>query len=776
MSSEIKSLAFAGYTLDLSQRQLRRGHEVLPVTGKTFDLLAYMAANPGRPLLKSELLSAVWPDSFVEESNLSQNVFLLRKVLGSGPEGPIVTLPGRGYQFAAAVTDVSVPSLMGEAALPGMRTLEATQTRLVLQEETEEHIAPWRSLWVVGLAFVGLILLAMAGWLGWERWEDRVGGPPVQLVMADLEGTTGDTALDQALTAAERIDLAQSPFVTVLPVSTVQQTMTQMMHKPQDPLPPELARELCERTASQAVLRNTVARSGDQYLLTAEATNCVDGLTLGAATQEARTRDEIPRALDKLTATLRQRLGESRRTIARYSAPLFPANTGSIEALELYTQATNVSRTGKMTEAIGLLNRAVSLDPQFAAAYLNLANFYASVGDKLDEQANIDKAYTLRTSATEPIQLYIVAHYTDAITGDLYAALRNYETWTEIYPRDAAAWSGMSQVQRELGNHQASVAAEQHAIAINPHIMPLYYQLSLEQMHAGDAAGAQSTCELALSRGLDGELLHSNLFMIAYLQHNSALLADQETWAASHTGAPHVFLKEMDLALSTGRIQDAKAALDSALDALRQQGLDTLATAYARESALGFAEIGETEQARKLLHQGLIDTGSPEELLALVEVGEASQALALVREQVAKRPQATVLNRILAPEVRAAAALASHSPKDAVAALETTRGFEAVALEPTFLRGKAYLQLGQPKLAETEFRYLLQHRMIDPLSQFIPLSELGVARALAQQGATHPAQDAYKQFLSDWPDEKGDQPLRRQAAAEASALLNINRY
>ena len=99
MASKMKDLQFGEFRIDLSRRQLRRGEEPLALPGKAFDLLVYMAANAGRLLPKSELLTAVWPDAFVEESNLTQNVFLLRKALGA--DSPILTVPGRGYQFTA---------------------------------------------------------------------------------------------------------------------------------------------------------------------------------------------------------------------------------------------------------------------------------------------------------------------------------------------------------------------------------------------------------------------------------------------------------------------------------------------------------------------------------------------------------------------------------------------------------------------------------------------------------------------------------------------------
>src|ERR1700744_1787609 len=106
MLTEPSSLQFGEFTLDRRLRELRRGDAVVSIPGKAFDLLSYMAANPGRALTKAELLDAVWPETAVEESNLSQNVFMLRKVLGSAGDGLIKTLAGRGYQFAAEVSEI----------------------------------------------------------------------------------------------------------------------------------------------------------------------------------------------------------------------------------------------------------------------------------------------------------------------------------------------------------------------------------------------------------------------------------------------------------------------------------------------------------------------------------------------------------------------------------------------------------------------------------------------------------------------------------------------
>ena len=131
---------------------------------------------------------------------------------------------------------------------------------------------------------------------------------------------------------------------------------------------------------------------------------------------------------------LRHGLGESRRTIARFSKPLFKANTGSMEALEDWSQAKAMSDRGRMLDAIALLHRALAADPNFAPAWLDLANMSANVGDNATSHAAMQKAYDLRETANEQNQLYIQARYAGTITGDLFEQLRVFKLWAEMYP------------------------------------------------------------------------------------------------------------------------------------------------------------------------------------------------------------------------------------------------------------------------------------------------------------------------------------------------------
>jgi DNA-binding winged helix-turn-helix (wHTH) protein/tetratricopeptide (TPR) repeat protein len=802
MLKEISNLQFSDYKLNRHLRELRRDGTLLPLSGKAFDLLAYMAENPGRPLSKAELLDAVWPETSVEEANLSQNVFLLRKVLGSGAECPIKTLPGRGYQFAAQVSEV--PERMQEPAArthplpepgstPGAGSLlsvEATHTRVVVETEIEDRFEdrfegrvrdrlrnrfPLRLPGPVPLAGATAVVLAAAVWLGWakwQRWLDQTGGDPVQVVLTSLDGTTGDPVLDRSLVEALRIDLAQSPFVSVVPAAVVHSTLTQMKHQPEDALTPSMAQEVCERTNSQAVLRGAIARVGSRFLLTEEAASCTDGSTLAAAKREAATADDLPGAIDKLATSLRQKLGESRRSIARFDAPLFPANTASLEALKAYSESQRLAEQGKLPAAIDMLQHAVSADPQFAIAYSDLAAYYSSSSvDPEKERAAIEKAYSLRDTASPLERMSIVAHYNRIIVGDLFESERNYQTWTELYPRKLTAWNGLSIARAELG--EDAVAASTRALALRPTYLGLYVNLAMAQMRAGDAQGARATCERAIAQGIDGDHLRARYLYAAYMLHDAALVQAQRVWIAAHPDASITMLTDASIAIAEGRFADARRIAAQGNDLMRRQGLVSGADSSTRSVGTGLIEAGDVEHGAPMLRSSPPDREEGYDLVGLAEVGDTEAASSGVHAMEAEHPQATLWKLYWGPMIHAAIALNSHKPEQAVTLLEPTHLLDGRGLDLPTLRGKAYLAAGQAALAEKEFRFVLAHQGLDPVSYHYPLAWLALGRALAAEGRRAEAADAYQHFFTLWAHADPDAVYLKQAKQEFSQLQPI---
>lgn len=778
MLKEMSNLQFGEFTLNLRMRELRRNETLLPVSGKAFDLLVYMASNPGRPLTKSELLDAVWPELAVEESNLSQNVFLLRKVLGSGSDGPIKTLAGRGYQFAAEVTEVepaspdSLPRPSVEAATQSI-TVEATQTRMIVEHDFEERIS-WRPTRRTKIAAAVIVvgILAAGGWLFWQHWLDRSGGDPVKVVLTNLSGTTGDPILDRSLTDALRMDLVQSPYVSVVSASAIRATLTQMTHKPDEALTPVTAREVCERTNSQAVLSGSVARVGQHFLVTEEATSCVDGSVLAQSKREAENAEDLPHSIDKLAESLRQKLGESRRSIARFSTPLFPMNTVSLEALKDYSQASQLSAQGKWAEAIAMQKQAIAADPNFAAAYYDLAAAYISNGDFINGRAILQKAYAVRDNATEPVRFAINALYSQYSTEDLYEAERNNRNWVQRYPNSATAWNLLSVVQRDLAHFADATESSKRVLALVPGNQGMYANLAYHQARMGDFKGAQATCDLAIARHLDGDRIRNEYVGIARLLNDASMFKAQEDWANAHPDATFVQFELANVAAGEGRFTDARRLMEKTTAAFRREGLNDFANTANKAFGINLMESGDRVGGLQMFRSAPVDPENGNELEGLVEAGDSKTALAYLHAMHLKYPQGTLWNQYYGPHIEALVALANHKPQEAVTLLDAARSLDNRDLDMPKLRADAYLAAGQPLLAEKEYRAVLAHHQFDPTLAPYPLSWLGLGRALAAQGKTKDAIDAYQHFLALWAHADPDALYLKQGKQELALLQN----
>jgi len=782
----IDFVRFEGYVIDRAGWTLRWREEPIPLNRKSFDLLMYLIDRRDRVINKEELLQALWPDQFVEESNLTQQVFLLRKALSRHESGAriIETLPGRGYRFTPSI-EADTQSQAPHSAEPTQQQIVVTATEstthVTIEEEFERHDASpasqpgptWKYLRVAAAAASALAFaaLAAAGWLGYQRWLDRSGGPPVQVVVTGIDGTTGDPALDRALLSALRMNLSQSPFVSLVPKDAVKSTLVQMKRNPDDPIPADVARELCERTNSQAVLHGTVAQTGRHFLLTEEATSCVDGSTLAADKQEASKAEDLPTGIDKLADSIRQKLGESRRSVARFSARLSPATTASLEALKAYSEASRLAERGELPQAIDLLKKSVADDPGFAIAWNDLWAYTASLnGDPISSREAIQKAYSLRDSAGALERLTITAHYDMVVVGDLYKSERDYKTWTQLYPRSITAWNGLSLTQQQLGHHSDAELSAARAQALRPTHAGLNLNLALAQMANGDAPAARATCQHAFASGVDSDHLRSGCLQIAYLLQDAAWLQSFRDWAANHPKSPLFAIAEAGIAIGEGRFADAKKLIDRATEILRQQGLESQADAYIRATGVHLIEAGDVASGTPMLRSSAADPETGSDLVGLAEIEDIPAASAGLHAMESEHPQGTLWKLYWGPIVRAAIAMASHKPNDAVSLLETTHPLEAKDLDIPMRRALANFAAGRPAIAERDFRFILAHRELDPTSSSYPLAWLGLGRCLAAEGKPQAASDAYRRFLALWAHADPDALYLRQARQEIAAL------
>jgi DNA-binding winged helix-turn-helix (wHTH) protein/tetratricopeptide (TPR) repeat protein len=780
-------IRFEEYEIDRAQWRLSWRDESLPLNRKTFDLLLYLADHAQQLVPKEELLRTLWPGSFVEESNLSQHIFLLRKALSLHGSGSriIETVPGRGYRFAVPVT--RVPN--GQPVAPERMIVSESITRITLEEEETDTaelasihqarphlLSPNVNRPLYGLLGAILILatLSFAGWFAWQRWEQRVGGPPVQVVVTGMDGSTGDPVLDRALLSALRMNLSQSPFVSIVPKDTVSSTLVEMKQKPDEPITTVIARDLCERTNSQAYLHGMIVHTGQHFLLTEEATSCVDGTTLAAEHQEADKPEYLPRAIDKLSESLRHQLGESRSSVARFNARLAPATTASLEALKAYSESGRMAEQGKLPEAIELLKKSIAEDPDFAIAWNDLWAYNASLnGDPMSARDAIEKAYSLRNSAGALERFTITAHYQMVVVGDLFESERTYQTWAQLYPRSVTAWNGLSLTQQQLGHWPDAEISAAHAVALRPRHVGLNLNLALAQMTNGNGQAARATCNHAIEQGIDSDHLRAACLSVAYFLHDADMLKAQRAWATAHPKAPLFALQEAGIALGEGRFNDAHKLIATATQIMNDQGLQSQAHSYTRSMGINLVDAGDVDTGTRLLRSSPPDPETGTDLLGLADINDTAAASAGLDAMLKEHPQGTLWKLYWSPLIRSQLALSSARPNDAITLLDAAQQFDSKGFDLPMRRGLAHLAAGQPAAAEKDFRFILANQRLDPTSSLYPLSWLQLGRALEAEG-NHPAAiDAYRNFLQLWSHADPDALFLQQAKKEFAVLETV---
>jgi len=201
------------------------------------------------------------------------------------------------------------------------------------------------------------------------------------------------------------------------------------------PLTPGIARQLCGRTGSAAVLDGSIAKLGTQYVLGLKAVSCSSGESLAEVQLTANGKEEVLKALVNATTNLRIKLGESLGTVEKFNAPIEQVTTPSLEALQYYSLGRSMIIKQDEVAAVPFFQRAVSLDPNFAMAYASLGVVYYSYSEK-DSLGYFRRAYELRERVGERERFYIEAHYYTYVTPDLEKSRRANEAWAQTYPRD----------------------------------------------------------------------------------------------------------------------------------------------------------------------------------------------------------------------------------------------------------------------------------------------------------------------------------------------------
>jgi eukaryotic-like serine/threonine-protein kinase len=781
---------FGPYRIDPNHRQLTREMKSVPLQPKAFDILLVLVQNSERVVPKDDLMKAVWPDTFVEESNLAQNISVLRKTLGDavGENRYVVTVPGRGYRFAEKVQVVAEGEVV--AAEPDQLIVEShSRSRLVV----EERAVPAKSLPGkrpgLRLGIAQAIVLAMLVGAGVYVYLPR--GPILTekdtIVLGDFDNKTGDHVFDGTLRQGLSAQLEQSPFLNLLSDSRIAQTLSLMTQPKDSRLSPELAREVCQRTASAAELNGAIAQIGARYLLTLHAVNCSTGESLGSAEAEASNKDHVLDALGKIATQIRGKLGESLASVQKYDVPPADVTTSSLDALHTYSLAMKAVSMNFLTP-IRIMQHAIEQDPNFAMAYARLGVMYVNIAETQQGAEAITKAYTLRDRVSERERLYISTRYDQMVTGDLLAARKDYELFEQIYPRDPVPPANLGVICLHLGDFDKLFSFTQTAINLSPKTNDTHSSNEISTyifLNRFDEAKAMAVS--GLKTFPDEPSYHSALYAIAFVQRDFAgMQREAQAYITNPTWGDSALNNEANSAGYFGQLAKGREFTRQAADAaLKQQKKETPAT-YDAEAAIRDALAGNIAVAKQNVKIALALSRSKDveamSALALALAGDSREATQLAIELDRQFPKNTILQLNYLPTIRAAEQLWNGDGKiDPAKAIEMLApvtpyelGFtaleEGLGLYPVYVRGQALLLAKNGSAAATEFQKINQHPGIVQNEPIGALAYLGLARAYALSHDSAKAHAAYQEFFALWKDADSDIPILNQARAEYAKL------
>jgi DNA-binding winged helix-turn-helix (wHTH) protein/TolB-like protein/Tfp pilus assembly protein PilF len=384
---------FGPFQLDIAERSLLREGRPVALTPKVFDLLEVLVRNSGHLVEKDELIKQVWPDSFVEEGNLNRNVSILRKVLGDDSGQPYIeTVPKRGYRFAAVVREITTNGSQVIDTESNTAHAEAKGPDVVLA--APRGVLPARR-WQI---LAGLAVLSLAIVIYVLTRTDATATPPEikSIAVLPLENLSGDPAQDSfadGMTDALTSSLAQ---MRALRVTFIGSTMS---FKGSKKTLPEMAQDL----NVDALVLGSLQRENGRVKIMVQLIHGPTGAILWARPYEREQTDVL-----KLQAEVTRAIADEIRiqVTPEERARLASAPTVNPAALDQYTKGRVYLwnyNTDDFKQAMDYFERAIQIDPNYAAAYAGLS--HASYGWGQQRLASKEVEQSVRANAQKALEL-----------------------------------------------------------------------------------------------------------------------------------------------------------------------------------------------------------------------------------------------------------------------------------------------------------------------------------------------------------------------------------
>jgi DNA-binding winged helix-turn-helix (wHTH) protein/tetratricopeptide (TPR) repeat protein len=768
-----KLYEFGPFRVDPDKELLLREDETVPLAPKAFQILLVLIRHSKEVVTKDDLMKNVWPDTFVEEANLSRNIFLLRKALGETRQDHeyIVTVPGRGYRFAENVQLVPEQELSIVAASHAKLQVEVKETK------------PWPWIALAAVLLIGISVGAFR--LLFRRSPSLTGKDTV--LLADFVNLTGDPVFDGTLRQGLAVQLEQSPFLSLISDQRIQRTL-RLMNQPADArVTDRTAQEVCERIGSAAVVEGSIGVLGRNYVIGLRAKNCGTGEILDEEQSEVSSKEDVLNALGHSAGKLRSRLGESLSSVEKYSTPLDEATTPSLEALKAYSTGVKVAFTNGFEAGIPFLKRATEIDPNFAMAHAHLGLWYSAVGESELARESAIRAYELRDHASDREKFFITAIYQRDVTGDLEAAHQTLELWVATYPRDVYVHGLLSgSISQCTGRYEQSIDQGRQSLMLDPDFTPGYINLGFSNFYLDRLGEAKRVVAQAIGQRLNIPEILVLHFHLAFLDNDEKGMSQAAALAKDVPGAEDWMTYSQALVLArSGQLRMARETTERAMELARQSGQQERAATYQAGEADWEALTGNSPAATKHATAALkISKGRDVEYaaaFALALSGEYSRARTIANDLEKRFPEDTSVKFNYLPALRGLFALHEGSGEHAVEVLQPAVAYESAVpsldfntffggLNPMWVRGSAYLKEHKAAEAAVEFHKIIDHKGLLASDPIGALAYLQLGRAYAATEDRTKAMTAYRDFFELWKEADPDIPILKQAKAEFARL------
>lgn len=636
-----------------------------------------------------------------------------------------------------------------------------------------------RSRWWAILGVLVALTALVAGGIYYRSRVVRTLNDTDTIVVAEFANTTSDPVFDDTLKQGLNIALRQSPFLSILSDDKVNSALKMMTRPPNTVLSPEVAREVCERTASKAYIDGAIAKLGTEYVIGLKAVNCLSGDVLAREQVTAATKEKVIPVLGEAASRLRGELGESLATVGQHDVPLQQATTSSLEALKAYSLASNEAAAGRYASAIELYQQAISSDPSFAAAYAHLGQTYANAGYEDKGIASIKQAFALQSRTTEPERFYIVTRYYELVTGEAEKRIEALQLWQRMYPRDSIPVNDLGAEYADMGKYDLGVAEAQQKVRLTPNQHIGYEVLGICYLGLSQLDQAKEVRQKEVQQQIAYHWDHIDLYGIAFQQHDLTGMQKELDWARGNK-YEHLMLRTVAGNLtSIGKLREAQTSYAEIKEKAPLAGFPDAAKSISVDQTLALALLGFKPQITldlaaaagtsidKLTNAGFV----------YAITGHTREARAIADNMVNRSPLATYVNNVFGPSIRAEIEINQGSPKKAIELLQPASPYEfgwKAQFWPNYIRGRAYLSARKGAEAAVEFQEILDHPGVALAGSNSPLlyslSQLELARAKAMSGDTAGARAEYQNFFARWKDADPDIPVLQQARAEFARL------